>query len=947
MLDCCLTIFISARLNIGEVLSMGGNSSKSENKPKSSSQNLNKRTHPDLTQQPYLTHAFKPSRKSNSQQFEIQVTPNLHNDSYIHKYIERQRYWMEYLNAAPHIIYPNDVSAIFPNQSFEKLRAQSEEQLKSYGIESAVDGIVYTYRGLNPAEAIDNLLKIKPLFLECGSAITLTAYLALKDVIGAEKFNQIIKVIHNNELVIKLKSLPYFYTTTRYIRSLEETQEGMPLFVETSDFQAGNIVGIEGPIFGQAFHPASELNAYNLLWCENDGFLGFSSWNQPIKTQAEFIGLLENAYQKNLSNGDLRFIHQLYNEKPNEYADFSTLSHKQVYDLIFNENLVAYNVLSTFFKEGKINKHEVTTVPVPEAFKNISSAGAVCCHKLDPNLFSFYIHGNKNAISMAMFKEGDCFIDKSRLLLPYPPAAELDFKSFSQDKTYQQKIVSEVTHFYYRSLDRISRKQMGGLVLQGNPGTGKTTACAIMLDALEKKGIRIWRAYLEKPVLEEKVYIELTQMKLYSQKSEAELIRKLILHMIPQWQGYDVYFMDDLNGGVGEYSLVARALIVYCRENQKQFLVTTNAIFSNTFNDPPHVMLWFRMATILGEDYRIKHAWWNGLVQDRKKITFNEPVLNVTQTPDQDYLMHCLAGLFSANATCGLWVNGKPGIGKTTLIEAYFKKHQIDVLKITPKNNPKESLEKIKAFAGAYIWLEDVNDTGFGSNLEYIFEHLLDMNEKKESSIVRKIVVTSNALSSEKAVHDFTCILKSNLKERYKSRMQSIFFSINLQSIEDFRKNQTDKKSCFIRHASDPSGLPDPYIFAISNWHNEMAADKNKVDFVRRQSYRERANKILESAASVRLVWDEEPGYAFIKYELALLLDGMETEQKSLEIVLPDSMPIDTWFKTVEKEYNDSFNADRFMYMASRLNRVQTITSVDQVSSHIDNTKMRQSGGCS
>jgi hypothetical protein len=309
------------------------------------------------------------------------------------------------------------------------------------------------------------------------------------------------------------------------------------------------------------------------------------------------------------------------------------------------------------------------------------------------------------------------------------------------------------------------------------------------------------------------------------------------------------------------------------------------------------------------------------------KLPASAPILSITQTPDQDYLLSCLERFASVNSNSGLWVTGKPGIGKTTLIDAFFKNNQKNVLKVTPKHDPKDSLERIKAFNGECIWLEDVNEVSFCSNLGDMFEYLLDNNEKREPNRVRKIIITSNTFSPENAAHEFSCILKEQLEERYQSRMQSLFFHVRLESTQDLREKSSDKRNCYIRHASAAAVLADPYVFTVSNWHHEMALDREKLGYGRQASYRDRAKKILENATSVRLQWDEEPGYAFMNYEMALLLDGMETEQKSLEIVLPDDKSIDEWFQKAQKEYKGSYDSDRYMYLSSRLNRFQIISS--------------------
>jgi hypothetical protein len=331
----------------------------------------------------------------------------------IEEFKKRQRFWMEYLNNNPDILYINDAAKRYPDSSIYDLKKSQFKQLKRIGF--SVDYSTFEYTGNDPAAALDSFLKVKPIFLECLGAIALSGILAMRDVLTKEEFNNVIKIMMGGKLIIGKKAmLPSFYNVKNFNRSLDEKiMSTQPIYLDPNDFKMGNIVYLCGPNEGFNIHPASNENGYNLLWLEQDGFLGFSSKQEPLRSQAEIFNLFEQNYQQNLSFQDLKLIKRYASQTPNEQTTHAQLNRAQIFQLVKNNNrsIDFEKLIESNFNDVNTN-YAISNVSLPACLKNRNSVGAICVYEINPVLFELYLNCEFNNHCFLFHQQQSEIIDK-------------------------------------------------------------------------------------------------------------------------------------------------------------------------------------------------------------------------------------------------------------------------------------------------------------------------------------------------------------------------------------------------------------------------------------------------------------------------------------------------------------------------------------------------------
>ena len=182
----------------------------------------------------------------------------------------------------------------------------------------------YRYEGNSPAEALHRFLKIRPLILDCATALHLLALKTLWKALGDNGFNAYIKNICDGVLTIDKQSSPIPY---EYIDCDVEQEDARP----SANLQHGDRLWIQGPVNGFLYHPDSGVNAYNVLADMSEpgrpllvGFVSTASPTHGIWSYEDLRQLLLNAYNAPLTLDDFATLRKRAELTPYEYAPHST-----------------------------------------------------------------------------------------------------------------------------------------------------------------------------------------------------------------------------------------------------------------------------------------------------------------------------------------------------------------------------------------------------------------------------------------------------------------------------------------------------------------------------------------------------------------------------------------------------------------------------------------------
>lgn len=216
----------------------------------------------------------------------------------------------------------------------ERINQRVTESAQQCGFERRAND-EYLYRGNDPATALRGLLKVRPLILDCATALHVLTYQGLLESLGNAQFNTYIKEACDGVLSIdKQKAPPVPSDRTAYYSARHEQNEN-PL---PADLRHGDRLWIQGPAHGYAFHPASEANGFNVLTdmtTPDDpslvGFVSAASATHGAWSYEGLRGLLLKAYNAPLTLRDLAFLHVRHQEGSQELAPYSAWTFHQAY----------------------------------------------------------------------------------------------------------------------------------------------------------------------------------------------------------------------------------------------------------------------------------------------------------------------------------------------------------------------------------------------------------------------------------------------------------------------------------------------------------------------------------------------------------------------------------------------------------------------------------------
>lgn len=220
---------------------------------------------------------------------------------------------LEKLNKDPDVLY---MSELRKRPNAEQINKHLTKTVEEYGFKRTND-VEYVYTGSDPACVLRNLLSVRPLVLDCATALHLLTYQALLESLYRMDFNTYIEKSCDGDLSINKQIPPPLPTNrTAYYSTLDEKNEN-PL---PEALKMGDHLWIQGPADGYAFHPDGKQHcAFNVLvdtnGSEQPSLIGFYRCNDTVIptygrwSYAELRNLLLENYNSPLTLRDIQILH--------------------------------------------------------------------------------------------------------------------------------------------------------------------------------------------------------------------------------------------------------------------------------------------------------------------------------------------------------------------------------------------------------------------------------------------------------------------------------------------------------------------------------------------------------------------------------------------------------------------------------------------------------------
>lgn len=674
------------------------------------------------------------------------------------------------INEDPDVFY---MSEFRQRQNPDDSNETITKRVSSYGF-TRPSSEEYVYSGDDPAQALHELLAVRPLILDCATALHLLTYQALLKALGGTRFNAYIQEACHGVLEIRKQKAPPLPSnqTAYYCARHEQNENALP-----KDLQMGDHLWIQGPAHGYAFHPASDANGFNVRVDTTNpkqpllvGFVSEGTATPGCWPYDKLRELLLEAYNAPLTLRDLSYI-----ANSQESAPYSSWTYKDAYGWLAESQPKALTKAMGLLSGKNVDLDQETELFPP---KSDGIRGVVQQDRPRQSLtFTQLTKGGDKLSTVAI----NPVIQPDRKFGDWIP-------HFDTSLPHQRQIYAVMEEFYSVCTDATNQRKFHGAMLYGNAGTGKTMACNALVDRLQKEGYPIWKTNFN----EGKTLLSLDEMKelleIFGAEGREACTAKLIEKFKPDWDKAKIIFIDDTNNKYGALADVSNAAVRYARQTGKKIVITCNSdpiqAFQSTIEFPCDSIF---IRHIEGPDYRAANAWHHKVLPTDYPAP--DKIGNCAATGNQKLIQQWLQALDAHPGHNGVAFYGQPGMGKTTALKEYFSSKGFNTFWIESHTLP-ESIHlpaKLGSSDAEYLVIDDCNDPKGNHQYRRVLYDLLN-NEtlvNKNGQPVR-VVLVSNRNSWQELVNDATssdALLSPRMNSRYHGR----FVSIGLEPDEDFR----------------------------------------------------------------------------------------------------------------------------------------------------------------
>ena len=807
-------------------------------------------------------------------------------------------------------------------------------QLSSIGFKIENDDILsLSYQGDDPAKALDALLKLNPLILDCKISLNLIDLLFLKSTVGKIKFNQIFKKYSKGK--IDLAEMLPFHDQTLHYQYFNDLQTHQDL----GELQPGDRVYLVGNPTGFAVHPSSDYNGHNLVVAESGPpptFRGFDSDRDEVSTMTEVMTFIADEYRKLLTKKDAFLIYQSYKHDPEGRAPYCPFTNSEIFNSFNSLDTCELLRYSGEFLKNPNDGKSLTTIAVPDRFQGLPALGLTVTTTFNPKAFGRFIHNAYQAESMLKT------VHKPVIVPPKETGFSAD--GFETQARWQEDLQKVVGAFYDECVSETEPKP-GGLILYGNAGTGKTHLCTAVTKQLQAQGKIIYTQGYDDAVLSSDDYVRFLEIKDVQERIEA--VQDFLATLLPNPLDADVFFIDDVNQTISEHQMVTQALLDYAIKHNKKVLINANTDPFKTlkqfgFNG------FFKAYPVHGPDHRVAHAWHQGLKPSPAgplSLTLDDGD-SVPFTDDQQEIAAWMDILDQQTKASGLLVAGAPGTGKSTAIRSYLTDQGKSFTTLNRQDLETFSFDQLATSDYEYLVIEDVNEVSFlNRSYKDLFRILCNSEGfRNQDGQLIKIILTSNKQDSGLVESLASDLFLKELGPRMISRFQSMFKVISLSSQDDLRQTFPHQKG-WVTATLDRSSLGEHAAFELNihDFNKEMQkyADlMNKATAVSatnasaylkdfdpkthpctlKTEYRQSLIHQARTHQQIVIHWNEKPSFAFESIELLTLLDLMEDENKELIIVHPTPHSFLGELKALIESKIDHVNQGKYL---SRIQRFE------------------------
>jgi hypothetical protein len=372
-----------------------------------------------------------------------------------------------YANSYLGLHYANDLAKLWNTHNSESITASKLVTLVPSEWESTLqDGcIVYIYKGQQPAQALDALIK-GPAVIDCGMFTQLSLWFGIRYMLGNERFNQ------------AFGRAPFFITQLVYnpIAQSNEPYAGNPLhaFLAVSRETTGSSVSVKHLKNSALYplkHPGGSYGGENCIVIDGQYYI-FDPHLEETQgiTKAAVMSLLHSAFNEGPTANDRDRL-ALYAEDPEKMHPKFVQTNSQL--------------ISEAERLGSITLTE-------EEFSQVEQDDRLEL-SFDMQRFATWLARLEHPVESSLVEYLPQPVDYSRIpvellkVIPHENRTSMDFSRFKQDTPQQKELIAISQQFCQRLV--AGEPQL--TILSGKAGVGKTAAAVCAAKELALRGKKV------------------------------------------------------------------------------------------------------------------------------------------------------------------------------------------------------------------------------------------------------------------------------------------------------------------------------------------------------------------------------------------------------------------------------------------------------------------------